>query len=127
MELLETKIELGKVLAKVDMLEKEKEGDCMEYDDWVTKVVKSMSAEGRTEFRNTIQMAGPPLTGKSYQVCERKKKKIICSYLLTNKSAEESELKKKIDHHVLENTIDVPDKKKFKILSFISANPLQCL
>ena len=54
MEVKETKMELGKVLAKVDMLEFEKEGNCMEQDDWVAHVVKSMSAEGRTELLNAF-------------------------------------------------------------------------
>ena len=35
MELKEAKLELGKALAKVDKLEKEREADCVEHDDWI--------------------------------------------------------------------------------------------
>ena len=87
MEVKETKMELGKVLAKVDMLEFEKEGNCMEQDDWVAHVVKSMSAEGRTELLNAFQMAAPSLNRGTISWL-RKTTEINFRYLPTNVTAE---------------------------------------
>ena len=111
-ELQETKIELEKANAKVDVLEKEKENGCFEHDDWVAKVVKSMSSEGKAEFRNAFTVAAPYLNRGTIARL-RRTTKLNFSNLTTNLSEEESDLKKKIDKFALENTIDVPDKKKF--------------
>ena len=61
LELQETKIALAEALAKIDVLEKEKEIDCIAHDDWVAKVYRCMSSEGRKEFRNAFTVAAPSL------------------------------------------------------------------
>ena len=112
MELKETKIKLEKANARVEVLEKERETGCFEHDDWVAKVVRSMSSEGRTEFRNAFTAAAPYLSRGTITRL-RKTTKLNFSNLTTNMTSEESDLKQKINKFALENTIDVPDKKKF--------------
>ena len=109
-ELKEIKIELAKVRQRNEILEKEK--DCFEHDDWVGKVVKSMSSEGRTEFRNAFTAAAPSLKRGTISRL-RKTTKLNFSNITTNPTNEESDLKKKITQFALENTMDVPDKRKF--------------
>ena len=112
LELRETKIELAKTKERNKVLEKEKEDNCFEHDDWVSKVVKSMSSEGRTEFRNAFTAAAPSLNRGTISRL-RKTTKLNFSNITTNLTNEESDLKKKISQFALENTTDVPDKRKF--------------
>ena len=93
-ELRETKIELAKTKERNEILEKEKEQDCFQHDDWVSKVVKNMSIEGRTEFRNAFTAAAPSLNRGTISRL-RKTTKLNFSNITTNLSDEASDLKKK--------------------------------
>ena len=112
LELREVREKLASLVAKMNELEAEKESEYVENDDWVAKVFRNMSTEGRKEFRNAFLIAGPSLKRGTISRL-RKTTKLNFSNLPKNTAEEESELKKTIYSFALENTIDVPDKKKY--------------
>ena len=111
-KLREKSQKLESALTKVKVLEAEKESEYIENDDWVPKVYKNMSIEGRKEFRNAFLVASDSLK-KGTIARLRRTTKMNFSCIPTKSAESESELKKKIDSFALENTIDVPDKKKY--------------
>lgn len=112
LHVIEVKQQLASTVARLNALEAEKEKDYIENDDWVVKVFTNMSTEARKEFRNAFLVAGPSLKRGTISRL-RKTTGLNFSSIPTHNVEEESNLKKKIDSFALENTIDVPDKKKY--------------
>ena len=105
-----SEVELEKANNKIEAWETE----CKNHDDWVSKVYKSMSVDGRAEFKNAFTVAAPSLKRGTISRL-RKTTKLNFSDRTTISNEEESDLKRKIAQFALENTIDVPDKKKFLV------------
>ena len=73
-----------------------------------------MSIDGRKEFKNAFLVASD--TFKKGTISRlRRTTKLNFSKIPTNSAESESDLKKKINSFALENTIDVPDKKKYMV------------
>ena len=137
-KLKETEIDNNKLREKIKNLEDGKEKEAFENDDWIRKVYDNLSSQGRSEFRNAFSVAAPSLKRGTLSRL-RKTTGINFSINTTNTTGVESELKNKIVEFALENTIDVPDKKKYvkgarfrtaSLLTlynnFESQNPGQC-
>ena len=111
-KLMETEHELIKSKDKIKQLVDDKEKDEIENDDWIAKVYKNMSSAGRKDFRNAFTLATHLLKRGTISRL-RRNTGINFSIATTNTVEEESEVKKKIVEFAKENTIDVPDKKKY--------------
>ena len=111
-KLKETEIELNNFQVKVKLLTDEKEKEEIDNDDWVGKVYKNMSSAGRKDFRNAFTVASHSLIRGTISRL-RRTTGLNFSNTTTNSTEEESEVRKKIVDFAKENTIDVPDKKKY--------------
>ena len=111
-KLSETEHELIKYKDRVKELLDNKEKDETENDEWISNVYKNMSSVGRKDFRNAFTMATPVLKRGTISRL-RRTTGINFSITTTNTEEEESQVKKKIVDFAKENTIDVPDKKKY--------------
>ena len=111
-QLREVNIELEKSKERVKFLESEKENDGVDNDDWVKKVYSNISLEGRKDFRNAFTVAAPSLKRGTIS---RLRRTLGLKFLIntTKTTEEESDLKKEIVTFAENNTIDVPDKKKY--------------
>ena len=111
-QLNEMRQKLEKAVTRIKELETERENEYIENNDWVPKVYKNMSIEGRKEFKNAFLVASD--TFKKGTISRlRRTTKLNFSKIPTNSAESESDLKKKINSFALENTLDVPDKKKY--------------
>lgn len=111
-KLRESESELIRCKEKVKQLTDEKEKEEIENDDWVGKVYKNMNSAGKKDFRNAFTVASHSLLRGTIRRL-RRTTGLNFSNTTTNNTEEESEVKKKIVEFAKENTIDVPDKKKY--------------
>ena len=111
-KLSETVKELNRYKDKVMQLIEERGKAETENDDWVGKVYKNMTSAGRKDFRNAFTVASYSLK-RGTILRLRRTTGLNFSNTTTNSIEEESELKKKIIEFAKDNTIDVPDKKKY--------------
>ena len=111
-KLREAEIKVDELTAKVKHLEDSKEKEAFENDDWIKKVYMNMSSEGRKDLRNAFCVASHSLKRGTISRL-RKTTGLNFSNITINSSSVESELKKKILEFAIDNTIDVPDKKKY--------------
>ena len=114
LELNEMKHKLEGALAKIKELEAERDNEYMENDQWIPIVYRNMSIEGRKEFKNAFLVASDSLKKGTISRL-RRTTKLNFSKIPTHTAENESDLKKKIKSFALENTIQVPDKKKYMI------------
>ena len=125
-QLREVNIELEKSKERVKFLESEKENDGVDNDDWVKKVYSNMSLEGRKDFRNAFTVAAPSLKRGTISRL-RRTTGLNFSINTTKTTEEESNLKKEIVTFAENNTIDVPDKKKYSKGVRFRTSSLLCL
>ena len=84
----------------------------MEKSDEVLNLVyPNLNADGKRHFRGAFIVASPQMERGTISRL-RKTTRINFSIPPTNNEHVESETKKKIEKFALENTIDVPDKRK---------------
>ena len=114
LELRDVKLKLEEALSKIDVLKKEKEEECLSHDDWVVKTYRNMSCDGKREFRDAFTAAQPSMKRGTISRL-RKSTKMNFSMLTAKEEDLESEVKKKIVAFAMENTIEVPDKKKYMV------------
>ena len=125
-KLREIHVELERSEARVKLLESEKETDAFDNDDWLPKVYANMSTEGKRDFRNAFTVAAPSL--KRGTITRLRRTTGLNFSINTSKTTEEeSELKKEIAKFAENNTIDVPDKKKYSKGIRFRTSSLLCL
>ena len=108
----EAEIKVDELTAKVKHLEDSKEKETFENDDWIKKFYMNMSSEGWKDLRNAFSVASHSSNRGTISRL-RKTTGLNFSNITINSSSVESELKKKILEFAIDNTIDVPDKKKY--------------
>ena len=110
-KLRKTLIELDNTKTKVKEMLEQKEKQDIENDEWIAKVYKNMSTDGKKDFINAFTVAGPLLRRGTVSRL-RKTTGLNFSKITIKTTEDEIKLKKEIMEFAEENTIDVPDKKK---------------